>query len=59
MKLYGLPISNATVERVFSRVTSTQTNLRNGMCLELLETITSEQDVEQEGEEMLKTIHLL
>ena len=39
LKLYSLPISNATVERVFSRVTSVKTKLRNRMCLELLDSI--------------------
>jgi hypothetical protein len=39
MKLLTLPISNATVERVFSLVTSVKTKLRNRMGLELLSSI--------------------
>ncbi|XP_053595333.1 zinc finger protein 862-like [Microplitis demolitor] len=36
---YSLPISNATVERVFSRVTATKNKLRNRMNLPLLSSI--------------------
>lgn len=36
LKAYSLPISNALVERVFSKVTSVKTKLRNKMGLELL-----------------------
>ena len=36
LKAYSLPISNALVERVFSRVTSVKTKLRNPLGLELL-----------------------
>lgn len=39
LKLHSLPISNATVERVFSRVTSVKSKLRNRMCLEMLDSI--------------------
>jgi len=39
LKIYSLPISNALVERVFSRVTSVKTKLRNRMGLELLTSI--------------------
>lgn len=39
LKAYSVPISNATVERVFSRVTMTKTKLRNRMGLELLSSI--------------------
>lgn len=39
LKAYSLPISNALVERVFSRVTSVKTKLRNRMGLELLTSI--------------------
>ena len=39
LKAYSLPISNALVERVFSRVTSVKTKLRNRLGLELLTSI--------------------
>ena len=39
LTFYSLPISNAKVERVFSRVTNTKTKLRNYVGLELLSTI--------------------
>ncbi|XP_068225554.1 uncharacterized protein [Palaemon carinicauda] len=39
LKVYSLPISNALVERVFSRVTSVKTKLRNRMGLDLLTSI--------------------
>ena len=39
LKVYSLPISNALVERVFSRVTSVKSKLRNRMGLELLTSI--------------------
>nr|XP_042909175.1 uncharacterized protein LOC122271550 [Parasteatoda tepidariorum] len=39
LNMYSLPISSATVERVFLRVTSTKTKLRNRMGLELLSSI--------------------
>lgn len=39
LKAYSLPISNALVERVFSRVTAVKTKLRNRMGLELLTSI--------------------
>ena len=37
--IYSLPVRNALVERVFSRVTSVKTKLRNRMGLELLTSI--------------------
>ena len=39
LKAYSLPISNAPVERVFSRVTSVKNKLRNRMGLDLLTSI--------------------
>ena len=39
LTFYRLPISNATVERVFSRVTNTKTKLTNNVGLELLSSI--------------------
>lgn len=39
LKTHSLPISNALVERVFSRVTSVKTKLRNRMGLDLLTSI--------------------
>lgn len=39
LSIYSLPISNATVERVFSQVTLTKTKLRNRMGLDLLSSI--------------------
>ena len=39
LKVYSTPISNAVVERVFSRVTSVKTKLRNRMGFELLSSI--------------------
>lgn len=39
LKICSLPISNALVERVFSRVTSVKSKLRNRMGLELLTSI--------------------
>ncbi|GFW56703.1 hypothetical protein TNCV_4067831 [Trichonephila clavipes] len=39
LNLDSLLISNATVERVFSRATSTKTKVRNRMCLELSDSI--------------------
>ena len=39
LKVYSMPISNAVVERVFSRVTSVKTKLQNRMGFELLSSI--------------------
>lgn len=39
MSLLTLPLSNASVERVFSHVTLTKTDLRNRMNLETLENV--------------------
>lgn len=39
LTVYSFPISNATVERVFSRVTSIKTKVRSKMGLDLLSSI--------------------
>lgn len=39
LTFYGLPVTNATVERVFSKMTNTKTKLRNKMGLDLLSAI--------------------
>lgn len=36
LKLYNMPISNAMVGRVFSRLTLVKFKLRNRMCLKLI-----------------------
>ena len=39
LKMYSIPISNAFVERMFSRVTSVKTKLRNRMSIKLLSSL--------------------